>query len=159
MNWNDSRNSSTKCMHNLDAVTPHKAIASQGVGARQGDPARWSEGGGYLSSGENFELLASNAMAELRAAGLPQRWLAIAERIGPATFEQVWKEIDDIAPEATRVVRVPSYVKLLRVRRNRLIKSLASEKTPYATIITRCHTELSLRVSRRTVSRVVNAKS
>lgn len=120
-------------------------LFSQGVGARQDDPAPQPMGGEYPNNCAlpNFSKPApvetekkrrDPRFEELEKIGLPAVWLRIAERVGFDTWLDLWRmlsEDESVRHDGgARLPKIRSFSAYSRYQRNRYIKALSAQGMP-----------------------------
>jgi hypothetical protein len=116
----------------LDLFGARPDVTAQGVGARQTHQDGATRGGGYLKicGSQNFES-SDPRLDELRAIGLPNVWMAVAERVGFDAWMDVWRMLEAEEAwhegEGTLRMRLRRYTTYQRYQRNRYIEALARQ--------------------------------
>lgn len=121
-------------------------LFSQGVGARQGDPASSPRGGEYLNNCnlQNFSNPAPAPDAEkkrrdprfeeLERIGIPAAWMRVAERVGFDVWLDIWRMLSEDASVrhdgGARLPKLRCFSSYSRYQRNRYIRSLAEQGMP-----------------------------
>jgi hypothetical protein len=97
----------------------------------------------------------------LAASGVGEAWLRVARRIGFEAFMAAWSELDraeDLLDERRRV-RVPQLsATLFRVQRAQIIRQLGAQGLKAPDIMAALPHRLRVRISRRSVFRILRAR-
>ncbi len=140
----------------------------EGVAGRQINHHKLRRRGGYQRTGDpsNFDQSAEKnsrdaRMNELRAMGLQQHWLKIADEIGVDEFLKIWRILDrelqsgESSSSGRLIVPLRLYSTYLRYQRNRYIESLANEGNPPRIIRRKLMTLLHEKISIRNILAVI----
>ncbi len=125
----------------ITGVDPTSGLDDAGVGGRQ-EPRRIpSGGGGYLDVCTKTEraiyekMLTDNRIDELKAHGLSDIWIEVAEALGYDQFIYIWQILDKKnvtkGHHDNARIRIPIFAQFLKFQRNKYIVYLSKKgETP-----------------------------
>lgn len=145
--------------HGISQAQADSASLDQGVGGRQGQVPPAGRGGGYQSTCtvSNFADF-DERLEELRAMGLPARWIRIAETIGIDDFLAMWRILDSDqsirSEKGDLETTLRPYSSYLRFQRNRYIEALVQQGLGVREIQAAVREQLCEVISLRHISRI-----
>lgn len=135
----------------------------QGVGARQGTPARPGRGGGYLDECMPSQLSSDARFRELEEMGLPGIWLTLAHAIGYDHFMTMWRVLDaaqEMHSESGSMIELQMrrYSSFKRYQRNRFVETLVDMGLSDTAIKERLRCELGEELSISHIGRLTTPR-
>lgn len=125
---------------NSNHRTPGKHSSTGGVGGRHGNSLLPQGRGGYLDICNETEVTIQDLKKILRHPVLED----VAEQIGADAFVSMWRMIDELQDDGVWL-RLPSFSRLERFKRNEMILAMARDGTKPADIHKHlCSADISL---------------
>lgn len=148
---------------------PQMELWPVGVGGRQGNPHRPSEGGGYLQtctdskfSPYGAEKMRDPRMEELKAMGLHWAWLKVAEEIGVDAFLAMWRVMDKVEQfqdeRGHLEFSLRRYKSFGRYQRNLFVRQLHAHGAGAVDIRRRIEVQMGETLTKSTILRIISGE-